>query len=105
MKILLTALLMTPALSLVTPLETADAANCVMAGEFSNVDNNDTRAHVEVVIFDDYSGVLVDAWTADGQNWKWKTYAGCDGDHTGSIVYNRDAGSDAPLRVYSKAWG
>lgn len=100
MRKIFATLLVAPLIAVVpTP---AAAATCVNMAEFGNVEQGHTRNHVEVDIFDDYSGALVDAWTADGHNWRYKAYALC-GEGAVSIVYKRDAGTSEPFRVHSKA--
>lgn len=98
MRYILATLLTASSLAFVAPAACAD--QCVTVNEFSLVDMGDTKGHVEQGIFDGYAGVLVDAWTADGWNWKQKAYAECDGS-SDTIVYRRDAGSDDPFRVFN----
>lgn len=99
MRTALTLLLATPLMIVGAP--DASAVDCITSNEFQMVDMGDSKAHTEFDLFDDYHGALVDAWSADGWNWRLKAYVYC-GDGAATIVYKRDAGTDDAFRVHSK---
>jgi len=105
MKALLIGALVAPLLVAVGA-SPADAATCITRSpnELASVEIGDTRLHVETVIFDDYNGAVLDSWSANGWNWRTKTYASCGSDSVAFITYRRDADTDNPFRVWDKNW-
>lgn len=72
-------------------------ADCIMLGEFDNVDEGMTRDHVQDDIFDGYNGIFI---TITAEGWSLRAYDACDGEHEAYVFY----GSGELHKVKDKNW-